>query len=216
MLYRLGLPLMPYADLATLKEIMRYSLGNYTSNVLSVLPATVIPIMVVNVLGAKDGAYFFVAYSIANVLGLIPYAVSTSLFVEGSHDEPLRRSVVRSAVLILLLLLPLLVLVLAFGDKLLLAFSGEYSAGSTALLRLLALSSLFLVMPCIYMSIKKIQRDLKMMNYLSLANVLLLIPAGYLLMPKFGLIGIGYAWLASNIAVCVVIGWLIIRVEKWR
>ena len=50
-------------------------------------PNLILPIMVLNVLGAEQAAYYYIAYAIAALLFMIPGAISTSLFVEGSHGE---------------------------------------------------------------------------------------------------------------------------------
>ena len=47
----------------------------------------ILPIMVLNVLGAEQAAYYYIAYAIAALLFMIPSAISMSLFVEGSHGE---------------------------------------------------------------------------------------------------------------------------------
>lgn len=214
-LYKLDIPLKISFNINIVKETLHYSLGNFTSSVLMIAPTTIIPIMVVNMIGARNGAYFFIAYSIASILVLVPYAVSMSLFVEGSHGEPLRRSIINSIKFTVLLLVPLLAIIILFGGQLLLIFNSEYSTESLMLLRLLAISSLFSAISWIYISIKKIEKDLKMINYISLASALMLITLGYILMSIFGLIGIGYAWLASNVIISIVVCWLMIRVEKW-
>ena len=66
----------------------------------------ILPIMVLNVLGAEQAAYYYIAYAIAALLFMIPGAISTSLFVEGSHGEALKRTVVKSLVTIFSLLVP--------------------------------------------------------------------------------------------------------------
>ena len=69
-------------------------------------PNLILPIMVLNVLGAEQAAYYYIAYAIAALLFIIPNAISMSLFVEGSHGEALKRTVVKSLVTIFSLLFP--------------------------------------------------------------------------------------------------------------
>ncbi len=66
----------------------------------------ILPIMVLNVLGVEQAAYYYIAYAIAALLFMIPSAISMSLFVEGSHGEALKRTVVKSLVTIFSLLVP--------------------------------------------------------------------------------------------------------------
>jgi len=60
-------------------------------------PNMILPIMVLNVLGAEQAAYYYIAYAIAALLFMIPNAISMSLFVEGSHGSFRRRLCCMSA-----------------------------------------------------------------------------------------------------------------------
>ena len=56
-------------------------------------PNMLIPIMVLNVLGAESTANYYITYAIVSILFMIPYAFTTSLFVEGSHGGEMKKSV---------------------------------------------------------------------------------------------------------------------------
>lgn len=202
-------------DIAAIRDIIKYSSGNYVASILTIAPITILPVLIINVLGAKDGAYFYIAYSIAGILTIIPTAASMSLFVEGSHGVPLRENIIKSLVITLIFLLPSLIIILIFGDKILLIFSNEYSIESFKLLQLLAISSIFSTIYWIYLSIKKIQKDIKMVNLISIISTLLLIILSYILMLRYGLIGMGYAWLISNVVISIIICYFAIKVEGW-
>lgn len=204
-LYRFGLLFTSNFDFTALKKIMKFSLGNYTAGISAMAPIAVIPVMIVNTIGAKESAYFYVAFSVAALLFMIPTAVSTSLFVEGSHSFPLKENVIKSVRLIVLLLIPAILFILVLGDKLLLLFSREFSEESFEMLRLLAVSSIFSGVISIYTSIKKIQKDIRMINYVSFALSALIIGLGYAALLKYGLVGLGYAWLGANAVMCVVV-----------
>ena len=90
-------------------------------------PNLILPIMVLNVLGAEQAAYYYIAYAIAALLSMIPNAISTSLFVEGSHGEALKRTVVKSLAIIFSLLVPAAALVLE-------VVGAEYAAGGVTIL----------------------------------------------------------------------------------
>jgi len=202
-------------DTVALKKVMKFSLGNYTAGILTLAPTAIIPIMIVNTIGAEEGAYFYVAYSVAGLLTMIPTAVSMSLFVEGSHSLPLKENVMKSVKLIMLLLVPALLFIYFFGDKLLLLFSREYSEQSFEMLRLLALTSVFSAVTSIYLSIKKIQKDIRMINYASFALSVMIIGLGYVALLKYGLVGLGYAWLGANAFMSVVVVAIVVGRDKW-
>ena len=214
-LRRYGLSLSKSFDLTSIRKTLKFSLGNYTAGIFAMAPTTIIPIMILNTIGAEKNAYFYVAYSVAGLLTMIPSAVSMSLFVEGSHSLPLKESVVKSLMLIALLMVPALVFIIFFGDKLLLLFSKEYSEESFEMLRLLAISSIFSAVTSIYISIKKIQGEVIIINYTTFALSVLIIGIGYLSLLKYELIGLGYAWLGANAVVCVIAIGLMKGKERW-
>lgn len=214
-LFRYRLSFRFKANTTSLREIMTFSLGNYIAGIFVIIPVSVMPMLIVNTVGAQGSAYFYIAYSVAALLSAIPTAVSTSLFVEGSHDMPMRENVMKSLKFVLLLLIPALLFVLVFGDKLLLLFSREYSEQAFGLLRLLAISSIFTIVPSIYITIKRIQKDVRMITYVSFAISMLIVALGYVSLITVGLLGLGYVWITANAVVSAVAGWLIVRREKW-
>ena len=215
MLYKHGIILTRKIDLAALRNIFKFSIGNYTAGIFTILPLTVIPIMILNTVGAKEAAYFYIAYSIAGQLFMIPNGISVSLFVEGSHNLPLKDIVIKSIRLVMTLLIPAFIIIFLFGDILLHLFSKEYSEQSFEILRFLAVSSIFASITSIYMSIKKIQKDIRMMNYVNFTISVLKIGLGYVALMEYGLIGIGYVWLGVDVLVCFTVVGMAVGIEKW-
>jgi len=141
------------------KEIARFSFLNYFSNLLWLAPGLVLPIMVVNLLGAEQNVYFYIAWMLGGILGSIPQATSLSLLAEGSNNrETLTSNVQRSVKIILVLLLPAIVIILLLGDKLLFLFGQTYSQYGTGLLCLMALAALSISVNALYISIKRVKK----------------------------------------------------------
>ncbi|HXY88885.1 MAG TPA: hypothetical protein VEG44_10620 [Candidatus Acidoferrales bacterium] len=212
-LYYYGLSMKWGIDTKSLQEIFRFSLGNYTAGIFQMAPL-IIPVIIVNAVGAREGAYYYIAHTVAMLFFTVPAGVSLSLFVEGSHQMPLRESSIKSLKFSALILIPALAFTFLFGDKLLLLFGTQYSAKAVELLWLLALSSLFSVIPSIYSSILVVQKKIKMLNYLSFATSASMLGAGYPLLLKFGIIGMGYAWVSSYALVSAVVVSLVIWKER--
>lgn len=200
-LYHIGIKFKFRLDMESLKASFMFSIGNYTAGISSMAAITIIPIMIVNMIGAENCAYYYMAYSIASVLLMIPGATSTSLFVEGSHNLPLKENVIKALKFIMILLIPSILVIFLIGDKILLIYSKEFSEQSFELLKLFAISSLFSTIISIYITIKNIQKDIKTVNFINLLSTILLIVGGYILLLKYGLIGIGYAWILNNIII---------------
>ena len=104
-------------DRGFLNEASHFSLENYLAGLFMAAPNLILPIMVLNALGAEQAAYYYIAYAIAALLFMIPNAISMSLFVEGSHGEALKRTVVKSLVIIFSLLVPAAALMYVCGGS---------------------------------------------------------------------------------------------------
>ncbi|MGF7119182.1 polysaccharide biosynthesis C-terminal domain-containing protein [Methanobacterium oryzae] len=183
-------------DINFLKESFRFSMGNYFAGIFNMIPTYVLPVIVLNILGAVDAAYYYISFAIFSVLSFIPNAFSTSLFVEGSHGKSLNETAIKSFKLTVIILIPLIILIFLYGDVMLSIFGKDYLEGFT-LLKILSISSFFVAIYQTYISIKKVQKDIKSLIIISSMNSALIIFLSYLLMMIFGINGIGYSWLIS-------------------
>jgi O-antigen/teichoic acid export membrane protein len=205
---------VPKLNSALIRGVWRYSAGNYLYGLLSAAPGLILPIMIVNILGAEQNAYFYVAWMIAGLLGAIPVTVSTSLFAEGSRfEEELEANVRRSFKFIFLLLIPVLILVVALGKWLLLLFGASYSANALGLLWILAASGLFAGVNSVYMTILRVKQRIKELVLIAGLVTTAVLVASYLITPTTGIIGIGYVWIAAQGLVSV---YVILAIKPWR
>ncbi|MBA7502786.1 hypothetical protein ES706_01380 [subsurface metagenome] len=190
-----------------INDMMHFSFVNYAANILWAIPTYVLPLMVVNLLGAEQNAYFYIARAIASVLFMIPLAASFSLLAEGSHNEErLASDIKRSLRLILFLLIPAIIIIFFLGDKILLFFGAVYSENATRLLRILAISALPVSLNYIYFSIKRVEMKMKGVIGLSAFIAVATLALSHVLLPRMGIIGAGIAWLVSQAVVAVVTG----------
>jgi O-antigen/teichoic acid export membrane protein len=194
-----GFRLFPTVSRPTVNEMMHFSFANYVANMLWSFTIYVLPIMVVNVLGAEANAYFFIAWTIGGVLCTIPGATTTALFAEGSYDEKrLASDVWRCLKMTFIILVPLVAIVVIIADKLLLLYSTTYSAEGTVLLRTMALSALPLALNSIYMSILRVEKKSMVLILLTASIAVVTLALSYLLLPRMGITGIGISWLVSQ------------------
>ena len=197
---------VPAFNLNLIKDMWRYSAGNYLSNLLSHSLKFILPLMVVTLLGATQNAYFYVAWMIASLLSTIPTAISQSLFAEGSHfEDKLRENVTKSLKFTFLLLVPAVVVLILVGKWLLLAFGQSYSLNAVSLLWILSLSSLPLAVNRIYSSILRVKGRLKELIAIWVFIAVSVLLTSYLLMPAFGIMGIGYAWFGAHAVAAIYI-----------
>ncbi|MFC2072790.1 oligosaccharide flippase family protein [Chloroflexota bacterium] len=196
----------PTISKKVVNDIMRFSSAAYLYRLLWGMPAWILPIVVLNLLGAESNAYFYIAWTIASAAGMIPSAVSTSLFAEGSHDEvKLGLNMWRSLKMTNLILVPAVILILAIADKLLLLFGGTFTENATILLRVLVIATLPLTINVIFLSTKMVQKELKVVIGLAAYIVVASLGLTYLLLPQMGITGAGIAWLFTHGTAAIVV-----------
>jgi O-antigen/teichoic acid export membrane protein len=113
--------------LETLKPLLRFSGANYVGNVFNMIPGLVVPVVLLDRLGAESAAYFFVVYQIAQIVYAAAFALEQTFLAEGSRSDAdmgkLRR---RSLRLLVLFWVPTAGGIIAVGRWLLLAFGHAY------------------------------------------------------------------------------------------
>lgn len=200
-------------DKEFLSDSLHFSAGNYSLSILMIIPTQILPILILSLLGAAETAYFYISFTIASILFLIPGAFGTSLFVQGSHGEPMKKNTIKSILAIYTILLPSAA-ILYFFAGFFLGLIGKSYLNALELFRLLVISTLFSPFPQIYFSIKKVQKDIKKIILVAIPNFSFTIILSYLLLIKYGLIGVGYAFLITNVIMTFIVV-LLAKIENW-
>lgn len=194
-----GYRFLPRIKRRVVSDMMHFSFANYLTNILWMIHQFLLPLMVVNRLGAEANAYFYIGWSIAGIVFMVPRATSLSLFAEGSSNEgKLNYEVKRSLELIIVLLIPAILILVLLGGTVLLLFGRAYSANATKLLWILAFSALPLSLNYIYFSIKMVEKRMKSVIGLTAFIALATLGLSYFLLPRMGIMGVGVAWLSSQ------------------
>jgi O-antigen/teichoic acid export membrane protein len=195
-----------------IKEMVGYSFSNYVAGILWLLPQTVLPLVVVNLLGTEQNAYYYIGWSVASILFAIPAAVSFSLFAEGSHHEDkLGIEILRALKLLSAILLPSIIILTIFDTKILELFGTAYSENGTKLFWFLTLSAIPLSINYIYYGIKRVEKKMKAVIILSAFVACVIIGLSYLLLPRIGIMGVGIAWLAGQSAAAVFVVYSLLK-----
>ena len=201
-------------DQVFLKKSLSFSAGNYINSIFMSAPIMILPIMVLNILGPKQAAYYYTTYAIVSLLFMIPNAISMSLFVEGSHGEALKKNVIKSIVYTISLLIPIGMILYLLAGRMLIYIGLNYATHGLDFLKIMIISSLFVGINSIFFALKRIQKDIKSLIILSSLIFVLLLGLSYVFMITFGIVGIGYAWFITYFIVCASIV-LIMRKDGW-
>jgi O-antigen/teichoic acid export membrane protein len=203
----------PEMDWDFIRRSFRFSSWNYISSILSMAPTLIIPIMILNILGEAEAARYYIAFAIGTLVLIIPSSLGTSLFVEGSHGEGLRKSVLRAGGASLMLMVPAVLVLFLFGDRLLGLLNGEY-VKAFDLLRIIAISSFPVAVYSLFAPIQNVRMRVESIMMLSALRFMLLLGLSYPLMLRYGILGLGYAWLVTYIVLGLTIAWFVRR-EGW-
>jgi O-antigen/teichoic acid export membrane protein len=188
-----------------LTGMLSYSFGNYAADMLWTAPGMIFPLIVVNI-APEMNAYFYIAWAIACILFIIPAGVSLSLFTEGSYNEDqLLSNIRRSLKLCLLLTVPAVALIIILGGRLLLIFGKPYSENATMCLSVLALSTFPLVINYIFLTTRRVQKDIKGIISLSAAIACITLGLSYFLIGRIGILGVGIGWTVGQTIVAAAV-----------
>ncbi len=187
-----------------LQGIWRYCAANYLAGVFNLLPVTLLPIIIINHLGAASAAYYYIAMMIATLLYEIPYATTKSLFAEGSHNEAsLSANAKKSIQMIALLLIPATLILFVGSGELLRIFGSAYEGGGSTFLRLLVVAGVAVSAYSLTNALFQVKKDSRAIIIVNVCYALSILALSYLLLP-WGLTGIGIAWISGNLFAALV------------
>jgi len=197
-LYKFRVKLSITIDKQYLHDSLTSSLANYLTNILTLIPNQMIPIMVLNLLGARETAIFNIPFVISSAVLMVPNSVSTSLLVEGSHGKLIKSTIIKAVVISYSLIIPIAFVISMYGESLLSLIGKPYIEGFD-LMKILIYSSLLTPPFFIYLSILRISGKVKELVIICMILFTSLIVLSYVSLNEFGLIGVGYAWIVSYV-----------------
>ena len=197
-------PMATVLPLENRAQVARYLASDYVAALLSQGYIALLPLLVVAVLGSAANAYFYVAFLIAGAAGELARGLSTSLIVEGAHDEAdLPFLVRRSARFYLTILLPGIAVMVIGAPLLLWPFGSAYVAEGTALLRILLLGTIPQAVITLYLGVERVRANMSRIVAVEAAIVAMVTIGGVLAMQRRGLIGMGMCWFLAHLIVAI-------------
>lgn len=187
-------------DRAILKDMLNFSFWNYIASLFKIAPALILPIIITNILSPDKTAYFFISWTIAALLFSIPQQTSQSLLAQGSGlDSDNTINVIKSIKFILLFLIPSIIFVFIFGEKILSLFGKEYSTEGFLLLQIFSISTIPLSVNIIYLTIKNLKKESKIVALINGITAFITLFGSYIFMRDIGIISIGLSWTLGNL-----------------
>lgn len=188
----------------------RFAMGSYTSDLVGGLPASVLPIIVVARLGPIDGALWYVAMQMINVLLTVSAQLSNAMFAEMAGAEGNMKAVLKKATVAMYgLMIPLSAAVFLLAPDILRLLHHDYVAAEHVL-RLMTIFALIGVANYITGNILQIYKKVLYLTFVNVANAVVVIL--YTLFIAHNLNGIAYGWMYGEVVnfVLFVLGGVIV------
>jgi len=193
-------------------EMIRFSLGNYMASLLSSTAIYLMPLIIIGVLDTESSAYFTIAFALSSIMGIITTSTSSSLFAEGSYDpDKIGSQIVKSLKFISIFIIPVSAILLIFGKLILSLFGPQYAKNCLTLMWLFALSWIPNIVNMLYLTLMKIQKNIRALIYVEAALLVLTIGISYALMRINGLVGVGLGFLGAQGFMAIITGILLIK-----
>jgi O-antigen/teichoic acid export membrane protein len=188
------------------RRILSFVAAEYAGNFCATASVLVMPLIVLWRLGAAAAAYLTLPWLIASGISLVLWNVSASFVVEaaGSHGH-LGTLLRRSLLLWAGIAVAAMVVCVAGARPLMEVVGSQYIAQGVPLLRLIGLSAPFTALVIIYGTLVWLdQRVWLLVGFQACAGTLLL-GSALVLLPRLGLIAVGWAYLGTQAALAAAV-----------
>jgi O-antigen/teichoic acid export membrane protein len=194
------------------RRVMRFLTQDYLASVLTEATLTILPLLVIAVLGAQESAYFAIPFTIAVAFDTLSYSACTSLVVEGTLDQESLRALTRLFLRHVLAPMVLAALLLAAAAPLvLLPFGQVYAQHGATVLRLLLFASIFRTVIALFLAVARVQSRGSRIALVELALLVLILGPAIPLAHSHGIEGVALTWLGANVLVCLAVIWPLLR-----
>ncbi len=184
--------------------IMPYSFGNYLVNLFNVSMQYIYPIMVLNRIGAEYSGYFWIAWTITMVLGIVPVGVGQSLLSEGAYDIDRFKENVKKALAFSLLLGVFGVVILnLLSERLLSCFGEQYATHGVNVIRYLSFGILPQCINVTFMTVNQVKRRLGFVVVQAMFTASIALIGGWYFLGLYGLVGIAKAYTMAQLIVSI-------------
>lgn len=194
------------AQLESVREMGRFIGQDYVGALAYIAGTSLVPILVLDLTNPRQSAAFALAWSITAALYQVPIAFGQSLVAHGAVRDERLNDYHRQALLhTLRLLAPVVALVAGLAPFGLSFFGPWYVSQGTSTMRLLALSAVPNAVVALAVSRARVARRMNTVMVILLSLSGLVIGLTVLLVPRVGIAGAGFAWLAAQLVVAAAV-----------
>jgi len=197
-------------------EVMQYALGLYTGYIFYAASSRLLPLLVLQVAGSSVAAFFTLPWMMVTSLQLVIPSMMGSLTVEASREQTKlvkysRQAFAQTA----RLLIPVVLFIIVAAPYLLHLFGKSYASEASTLLRLLSLATLPQILTGLYLAIARIRRSAGSVVAVQASMFVISLGLSYFFLHKFGITGVGIAWLISQTIMAFILYFTQLRPFLW-
>ncbi len=139
-------------------KMLGLSFGNYIAGIISFIPRSVLPIMIMNLISTEAAGYFFIAMTVASVINTVPQFMANSLLAESHNRDKFWNNVNKAIRFSMCIIVPGLLLFMIFGKFVLNVFNPSYAEHALTTLFILSMTSLPLLLNNIFITVRNSQK----------------------------------------------------------
>ncbi len=186
------------------KEVASFVALDYLGSLFSLASTQMLPVLIAARIGSEANGYFYIAWVVMTTLDFALLGVTSSLTVEGAHEEKRLPELVSALASRMVIAGGLLVVGLFIGAPAILSIFGpEYAEQSSGLLRLLAVGLLPRGVNALWISVARVQNRVPQIVAIQGAVSLMILGLSALLVPHFSILGVGIAYLIGQTAIAL-------------
>ncbi len=181
------------------RGLARFMAQDYLASIFAQGASTVLPVLIVAIVGPTANAYFYIPFMIVSAFDLLFLNVTSSLTVEGAlagaRLPVLARDVLRR------MRLPLaggVVVLIVAANVILAPFGARYANVGAPVLRLLACASVFRMLGAVFVAICRVQGRAELILAMQGAVFVLVVAGTVALGRSGGIDGVASSWLIAN------------------
>jgi O-antigen/teichoic acid export membrane protein len=189
-----------------LRMITKFVGFGYVTSLLALAVGDLLPIMVATLAGAEANAYFYIAWLISSAFSTALLSIGMSLTAEGAHDQDRLPELARGLFhRVLLVAVPALLTIVVGVPYLLGLFGDTYEAEASTLLRLLTIAMLPRIVIMLWEGVARVHRRVGQILVVQAAQSVLILALAVPLLDRYGITGVGIAYLVSQVSVAAVL-----------
>lgn len=180
-------------------RLVRFSVGQHAIAVMAAAPESLVPIIVLALVGSEATAFYVAAWQVAFTVRLIVVNLGSAVTVERSVvGAPATRIARQIRVLVPATVVPAVAVVVLLAPFVMAVFGPGYANEATNLLRLLVVAVLpFTAVTLFVVGERVAERSVAAFGVVTLTTLTTL-ALDFALLPRLGLVAAGWSWLAAQ------------------